>query len=151
MTARPIREVLIAAVHAQLGSETSATVFRSRRGDVDTEQEPLPILIVNVTAMEPDTAGQALHIEWRCTVEVVGLAGATTDAAADEALSDLHADVVAALDGWCPNDATFDDFAVTGSEFRMHDSEESPAPVGEFAATFTIRATAGTGSALAQE
>lgn len=151
MTARPIREVLIAAVHAQLTGATTATVQRSRRADVDTQQETLPILLVHLTAMNADPTAEATLLHWDCTVEITGLAGGRTDALADQAVSDLHAAVVAALDGWSPNDSTFDQFAAGSCEFRMHQADESPAPVGEFAASFTIRAIAASGSALAQE
>lgn len=151
--ARPIREMLLAAVHARLSNAIpTAAVHRSRRSPIDTEAEALPVLVVHLTRMDAQLEAMTpTETHYRCAIEVQGVAEGDTDAEADEAVSQLHADVIAALDGWALQPNTVDELAAGPGEFKMHDADESARPTGEFLVELTCTAIVTTGSALAQE
>jgi hypothetical protein len=68
------------------------------------------------------------------------LAAGSTDLAAEQALSLLHARTVAALAGLTPATPGLGGIAEQGAEFRLYDAEDSARPAGEFLARFTILA-----------
>ena len=113
---------------------------RSRRAPVDTDAEPLPRLVVRGDDLEADDTQEAGRTHYRIGFGVSGFAAGTTDLAAEQALSLLHARTVAALAAWTPAPPGLGDITEQGAEFRLYDAEDSARPAGEFLARFTILA-----------
>ncbi|MGG5819640.1 hypothetical protein [Falsiroseomonas sp. HW251] len=137
----PLREAALAAVADRLAAELSdAVVERARRAPVDTDAEALPHLVVRGDDLEADETAEPGRTHYRIGFGVSGFAAGTTDLAAEQALSLLHARTVAALAGWTPAAPGLGDVAEAGAEFRLYDADESAQPAGEFLARFTILA-----------
>lgn len=134
-----LRETALAAIAARLTAQIpTATVERSRRAPVDIDKETLPRLVLAGTDWAADETAEPLAVHYTLSFAVTGYAKARTDIAADQALSELHAAVVAALSGWTPTTANLGEPAQDGAEFRLFDAEESEKPAGEFTARFSM-------------
>lgn len=141
----PIRETALAAIAARLTSNTTATVERARRAPVDTDRETLPRLVLLGTEWIADETQEPLTTYYQMGFAVTGYVSARTDLLLEQALSDLHAEVLAALVGWNPSDAACVDVAEVDAEFTIYDAEDSAKPAGEFVARFTALVTAAHG------
>ena len=137
----PLREAALAAIAERLAAELpDVAVERARRAPVDTDAETLPRLVLRGDDIEADDSQEPGRTHYRIGFGVSGFVGGDTDLAAEQALSLLHARVVAALAGWTPTAPGLGDVAEQGAEFRLLDTEESARPAGEFLARFTILA-----------
>ena len=142
----PLREAALAAVAARLAAAVpGATIERARRAPVDTDAEPLPRLIVTGTDWTADTTQQPGVTHYNIGFDVVGYAGGGTDLAAEQAVSALHAAVLAALAGWTPDATGLSDVAEDSASFRTYAADESARPAGAFVARFSLLAVAPTG------
>ena len=142
-----LREAALAAIAVQLTAQLAGVIVeRARRAPVDTDAEALPRLVLRGEEWEADETQEPGRTYYRIGFSVAGYVTATTDLAAEQALSALHASVIAALAGWTPTTAGLGDVAELGGEFRLYDADESARPAGEFAARFTILAVAATGN-----
>lgn len=142
-----LRETTLAAIAARLTAQiTTATVERARRGPIDTDRETLPRLVLTGTDWTADEAAEPGMVHYTLGFAVAGYAGARTDLAAEQALSALHAQVIAALAGWTPATAGLGEPAEQDAEFRLYDAEESAKPAGEFVARFSVLITAALGN-----
>lgn len=146
----PLREAALAAVAARLGAVLpDAPVERARRAPVDTDTEALPRLILHGDAWTADDGQEPGATHWTIGFTVAGYARGRSDLAAERALSDLHARVVAALAGWTPDILNLGDVVEESAEFRLYDAEESAKPAGEFSARFNLLAVGPTASPYA--
>lgn len=143
----PIREAILAAVAGRLTAQLSGvTVLRARRAPVAQEERPAVVLVGGgLSAAEDVSFGETM---WTCAFTVVGHFAGATDLAAEQAGSDLHARVVAALQGWDiqPTVPAAIQANVTTAEFGLYGAEDSAKPAGEFAAEFTATAMLPNGS-----
>lgn len=142
----PIREAALAAIAARLGAQTTATVERSRRAAVDAAKDSLPHINVIPTDWTSDVTQEPGQTHYGLGVTIVGHVRARTDLLADQALSALHAETVAALAGWLPDVDGMDQPIEEGAELRLLDAEESTVPVGRFEARFSVLLIAATGN-----
>ncbi|WP_431304048.1 hypothetical protein [Sediminicoccus sp. BL-A-41-H5] len=137
----PLREAALAAIAERLATQLAdVAVERARRAPVDTDAEPLPRLVVRGDDLEADDTQEPGRTHYRIGFGVSGFAAGTTDLAAEQALSLLHARSVAALAGWTPATPDLGDVAEQGAEFRLYEAEDTARPAGEFLARFTILA-----------
>ncbi|WP_203072250.1 hypothetical protein [Falsiroseomonas ponticola] len=137
----PLREAALATIADRLTAQLSdVAVERARRAPVDTDAETLPRLVVRGDDLEADDSQEPGRTHYRIAFGVTGFAVGTTDLAAEQALSLLHARTVAALAGWTPATPGLGDIAEQGGEFRLYEAEDSSRPAGEFLARFTILA-----------
>ena len=145
-----LREAALAVLATRLAAQiTTATVERARRGPVDTDTESLPRLVLTGADWTADEGAEPLTVHYTLGFVVVGYAAARTGLATEQALSALHASVVAALAGWTPSTAGLGEPAEEGAEFRLFDTEESAKPAGEFTARFNMLCLAAIGSPYA--
>jgi hypothetical protein len=143
----PIREAALAAIEARLRAQLpDVPVERARRAPIDTDKEKLPRLVLRGEGWDADDSQEPGTTHYRIGISVAGTIRAVTDLDAEQALSALHARVVAALAGWTPDAPGLGDVAEQGTEFRLHDADESARPAGEFAARFAMTAYAATGN-----
>jgi hypothetical protein len=143
----PIREVALAAIAARLCAQMpDVPIERARRAPIDTDTESVPRLVLRGEDWEADETQEPGATHYRIGVSVTGVVRAITDLDAEQALSALHARVVAALAGWTLDPPGFGDVAEQGAEFRLFDAEESARPAGEFVARFTLLAVTPTGN-----
>jgi hypothetical protein len=146
----PLREAALAAVAARLTAVLpDAVVERARRAAVDTTNETLPRLILRGDSWAADLSQEPGVTHYACAFSVTGYSAAGSDLAAEQALTTLHARVVAALSGWTPTTAGLGDVVEQDSEFTLYDAEESQQPAGEFLARFEMLAIAPTGAPYA--
>ncbi len=137
----PLREAALAAIADRLATQLpDVAVERARRAPVDTDTETLPRLVVRGDDIEADDTQEPGRTHYRIGFGASGFAAGTTDLAAEQALSLLHARTVAALAAWTPATPGLGDIAEQGAEFRLYDAEDSARPAGEFLARFTILA-----------
>ena len=137
----PLREATLAAITDRLTTQLADVVVeRARRAPVDTDAETLPRLVVRGDDLEADDTQEPGRTHYRIGFGVSGFAAGTTDLAAEQAVSLLHARSVAALAGWTPTTPGLGDVAEQGAEFRLYEAEDSARPAGEFLARFTILA-----------
>jgi hypothetical protein len=130
----PIREAVLAAVATRLTAQLSGvTVLRAHRAPLDPRK--CPAVIVTGGGMDADEDMSFGETQWRIGFSVAGYIKAATDLAAEQALSDLHARVIAALQNHDLGPATIQP-NITGAEFELYSIEESAAPAGEFNASF---------------
>jgi hypothetical protein len=142
----PLREAALAAIADRLTTQlVDVAVERARRAPVDTDAETLPRLVVRGDDLEADDTHEPGRTHYRLGFGVSGFAAGTTDLAAEQALSLLHARVVAALAGWTSAVPGLGDVAEQGAEFRLTDAEDSAQPAGEFLARFTMLAVSPAG------
>jgi hypothetical protein len=141
-----LREAALDAVVTRLAAQiTTATVERMRRGPVDTDKETLPVLIVGSSELTADDTVEFGSVHYTMSLEIAGYARATTSTTTEAALADLHASIVAALDGWTPSELRISDPQPRGVEFRRLDAEESNVDAGEMLARFEMLIVAPTG------
>jgi hypothetical protein len=143
----PIREAVTAAAHARLAAVlTGVTVERVRRAPPDLSELPLVVVAAgDMTADEEQSPGETF---WRIGVTVTGHAMGGTDLAAEQALSELHARVVAAMQGHDLGAGVVDALS-DGATFEMLLAEDSDTPAGAFEARFTVLAVAPSGNPYA--
>lgn len=142
----PLREAALAAVAARLADLLrDAAIERARRAFVDTDAEALPRLIVSGTDWIADITQEPGATHYSIGVTVAGYVAGADDLAAEQALSVLHASVVAALAGWTPDEAGLGDVVEHTASFRLYSADESARPAGEFVARFSLLAVAPTG------
>lgn len=134
----PIREAVLAAVAARLTAQIANTsVLRAVRAPLDARRCPALILRGGDMAADEDQSfGETL---WRIGFSVTGMITAATDLAAEQALSELHARVIAALQGYDLGPATIQPNVLNAS-FELYLAEDSAAPAGEFTAEFEATA-----------
>jgi hypothetical protein len=146
----PLREAALAAIEARLRAVLpDVTTERARRAAVDTTNETLPRLILRGDSWTADLSQEPGVTHYACAFSVTGYSAARSDLAAEQALTTLHARVVAALSGWTPATAGLGDVVEQDSEFTLYDAEESQQPAGEFLARFEMLAIAPTGAPYA--
>ncbi len=142
----PLREAALAAVAARLTAQIpGAVVERARRSPVDTDVETLPRLVVVAGNVEADEAAEPLLTHYQLAFAVHGYAAGADDLAAEQALSLLHAQVVAALAGWTPAAAGLGDIAERGADIGLFALDDSAKPAGSFEARFSVLAISPTG------
>lgn len=142
-----IRETALAAIAARLVADIpTATVERARRAPVDTDREPLPRLVLTGTDWAADETGEPLTTHYTLGFAVQGFARATTDLALEQALSALHAAVIAALTAEDFTAAGFVDVTELDADFTLYDTEDSAKPAGDFSARFSLLLTAARGN-----
>lgn len=140
----PLREAAMAAVTTRLAAQLPTTVVeRSRRAPVDTDAESLPRLVVTAGDVAADETAEPFRTHYTLGFGVMGYAAGATDLEAEQALSLLHAQVVAALAGWTPTEPGLGDVRELGADIGLFD--DSARPAGSFAARFTILAVGPTG------
>ena len=142
----PLREAALAAVADRLTNALpDVAVERARRAPVDVDAEILPRLILRGEEWQADDTEEPGRTHYRIGFSITGFASATTDLAAEQALSLLHARIVEALAGWTPSTDGLGDIAELSAEFSLYDSEVSARPAGEFLARFSMLAIAPSG------
>lgn len=145
-----LRETALAAIFTRLQAQvTTATVERARRAPVDHDDEKLPRLILSGGDLEADEAAEPGATHYTLEFTVAGHATARSDLLLEQALSELHAQVVAALAGWEPAAANIGNTTELGAEFTVLDAKDSAKPNGSFLARFTILIIAATGNPYA--
>lgn len=142
----PLRESALAQIAARLAAQlTGVTIERARRREPDTDREAMPRVSILGQDIAVADEFDATRTEYRIGFAVIGYAVGASDLAAEQALSLLHAQVVAALAGWAPGDDALGDVRELGAVFQLYDSQTSARPAGEFEARFQIQAFAATG------
>ena len=142
-----LREAALAAIGDRLTAELPAIVLeRARRAAVDTDVEDLPRLVLTGTDWEADETAEPGSTHYMLGFSVAGYVRAPSDLEAEQALSELHASVVAALAGWTPDVDGLGEASEQGAEFRLYDIDESAKPAGEFLARFSMLAIAPLGA-----
>ena len=145
-----LRETALAAIAARLVAQIpTATVERARRAPVDVDKETLPRLVLIGGDLDADESAEPGATHYTLTFSVTGTVRAKTDLLLEQALSDLHAKVAAALAGWEPAADQIGNITEQGAEFTMFDAEDSAVPVGQVAARFSILLIATTGNPFA--
>lgn len=140
MTATPLREAALAAIAARLSAQLpTVTVERARRSPVDTDADTLPLLVLHGTTWDADESSDVLATQYVIGFDIAGYATGATDLAAEQALSALHAQVVAALRAWEPGSGLVAVVEVS-ADFALSDAEDSAKPAGSFIASFTAQA-----------
>jgi hypothetical protein len=146
----PLRETALAAIAARLTTQIpTATVERARRAPVDVDRESLPRLVLTGGDLAADETAEPMATHYTLDFLVTGYIRAATDLAAEQALSALHAQVVAALAGWEPAVDGIGNTMELGAEFEMLAAEDSKAPAGFVNARFSILLIAATGNPYA--
>jgi hypothetical protein len=146
--ATPLREAALAAVAARLRAQMpDVALDRARRSAIDADRERLPRLILRGEDIEADDTQEPGRTHYRIGFAVVAVTRAGSDLDLEQALSSLHARIVAALAGWVPDIWGLGDVAEQGAEFVLYDAEDSAKPAGECVARFSMRAEAPSGSA----
>lgn len=136
-----LREAALASIASRLGAQLpTVPLERARRAEVDTDAEALPRLVLRGTGLQADEEAEPGRTHYTLGFEVAGYASGSTDLAAEQALSDLHAQVVAALTGWDSDAAGVGAVTEDGADFDLFDPLESSKPAGVFVARFTILA-----------
>jgi hypothetical protein len=134
----PIREAILAAVATRLTAQLAGvTVLRAYRAGLDPRL--CPAVIITGTSMDADEDISFGETQWRIGFSIAGYITATTDLAADQAMSDLHARVVAALQDYDLGPG-FVQSNVGSAQFELYPAEESAKPAGEFSASFEAMA-----------
>jgi len=78
---------------------------RARRAPVDIDADSLPRLVVTGGDVVADQTMEPGRTHYTITLAVAGFVAASTDLAAEQALSTLYARVVDVLDAWTPGSA----------------------------------------------
>jgi hypothetical protein len=140
----PIREKLLADVTERLASTvTDVPVERARRAIPNEDIEgDFPRLIVRGGDLASSDGEGYGETTYAVGVVVTGYAKASPydddqDLSCEQALSALHARVVAALVSWQPDGVDLNEVREGGqAEFISYDLDESAVAAGEFTATF---------------
>ena len=142
----PVREAALAAVAARLLAQMpDVALDRARRASVDTDNETLPRMILRGEDMDADDTQEPGWTHYRIGFAVVAFARAASDLAVEQALSLLHARIIAVLAGWVPAASGLGDVAEVGAEFALFEAEDSAKPAGECIARFSMLAVTATG------
>ena len=142
----PVREAALAAVAARLRAQLpDVTLDRARRGEVDIDVERMPRMILRGEGIDADDTQEPGRTHYRIGFTVLAISRAGSDLDLEQALSLLHARIVAAIGGWVPSIVGLGDVAEQGAEFVLYDAEDSARPAGECAARFSILAVTPTG------
>jgi len=142
----PVREAALAAVAARLRAQLpDVTLDRARRGEVDIDVERMPRMILRGEGIDADDTQEPGRTHYRIGFTVLAISRAGSDLDLEQALSLLHARIVAAIGGWVPSIVGPGDVAEQGAEFVLYDAEDSARPAGECAARFSILAVTPTG------
>lgn len=138
----PLRESVLAAVAARLAALISdVPVDRARRAPVEIGDFPRLVLIG--TSAFGDEGQSPTETFWTFGFSVTGYAKATTDLGAEQALSDLHARVMAALQMAELGPASVQPTAGL-AEMGLYAADDSKTPAGQFSVTFEALAIAPT-------
>lgn len=137
----PLRHVVMEAVEAALvAAFPDIPVERTRRAPVDVAGE-VPRIVVVATTATPDDTQSPGETFWTFGFTVIGYGSGANDGAADYALDEMHARVVATLEVAELGVATV--MATTGlGEFGLYDAQESAEPAGQFSVSFEALAIA---------
>lgn len=140
----PLREAILAAIAARLAGTGGATVERTRRTPVSTDNEPMPRLVLTGTDWQADPEREPGRTYYTMGFEVQGYVSTAgpDPLPAEQALHDLHAATVAQLVNWEPSTAGASAIIELGADFTLYDASESARPAGEFTAQFSILAVA---------
>lgn len=142
----PLREAALAEIAARLAAELSdIPTERARRSAVDPVAEGARLVLTGED-WAADTSQQPGITHYTLSFAVTGYLAAASDLAAEQALSTLHARVVAALCGWTPASPGLGEPIELGAEFTLYDAEDSARPAGEVRAHFQMLALAPTAS-----
>ncbi|WP_424138663.1 hypothetical protein [Roseomonas chloroacetimidivorans] len=146
----PIREKVPATLAERLAEQIPGIpVERARRAA--PADEDFPRLIVRAGDVTPNDGTSFGETTYTVTVIVTGYTGAEPDAedqdlSCEQALSDLHARVVAALAAWQPDGVDLNEVREAGTaEFLVYDIEDSARALGEFTASFEVESVRPTG------
>lgn len=141
-----LREAALATVTTRLVAQLpDVVVERARRSAVDADADTLPLLVVTGEDLHADDSVEPGATHYRVGFSVSGYARASTDLGAEQALSHLHARVVAALVRWTPSDPGLTDPAEQDTTFLLFDAEDASQPAGSFFTRFTLLAVGPTG------
>lgn len=136
-----LREAALAAIASRLTSEMpTVTVERARRAPVDTDVEVLPKVILTAGDVTADESQEPGYTHYTIGFSVHGFVTADTDLELEQAQSELHGSVQAALAGWTPNVTGLGTVEEQEGQFVTYDIEESARPASTFQASFTILA-----------
>jgi len=143
----PIREYVLAAIATRLEAQLpSATIERAMRTEPDPAE--FPLLVLTGGDMVPDETMSPGECFWTIAFTVHGHARGADDLAAEQALSALHAAVVAALQGH-----EIGGYAVQldsgATTLELYDAEVMETPCGVFTAGFSVLAVTPLGSPYA--
>jgi hypothetical protein len=145
----PLREAALAAIAARLATELpDVPAERARRSAVDPVAEGTRLVLTGED-WAADTSQEPGITHYTLGFAVAGYLAAGSDLAAEQALSALHAKVVAVLCGWTPAVAGLGKPVELGAEFELYDAEDSARPAGEFRVRFEMLALAATGQPYA--
>lgn len=138
----PLRESVLAAVAEVLAAAIpDVPVERARRARPDIAE--FPRIVVRGGDAAPDESQTPMLTFWTFGVIVTGYVKAATDLAAEQALSDLHARVVAALQMAELGPASVQP-TMRMAEMALYDAADSSTPAGEFTTIVEALATAPT-------
>jgi hypothetical protein len=138
----PLRESVLAAVETRLASLISdVPVERARRAPVDISE--FPRLIIHGLDASPDLSQSPMETFWTFGFSVTGYVKAATDLAAEQALSDLHASVMAALENADLGPGAVQPTA-GAADMALYPAEDSKTPAGQFTVVFQALAIAPT-------
>lgn len=138
----PLRESVLAAAAEVLAAAISdVPVERARRAPVDIAEFPRLVLIGTSTV--GDESQSPMETFWTFGFTVTGYATGTTDLAAERALSDLHARVMAALQMAELGPASVMPTAGL-ADLGLYSADDSRIPAGQFTAAFEALAIAPT-------
>lgn len=138
----PLRESVLAAVVEVLAAAIpDVPVERARRAQPDIAE--FPRIIVRGGNAVPDKSQTPTLTFWTFGVLISGYAKASTDLGAEQALSDLHARVVAALQMAELGPASVQP-TMRVAEMGLYSADKSKTPAGEFTTVIEALATAPT-------
>jgi hypothetical protein len=145
----PLREAALATIAARLSAELpDVAVERARRSAVDPVAEGTRLVLLGED-WAADTSQEPGITHYTLGFTVAGYLTAGSDLATEQALSTLHARVVAVLYSWTPADPGLGEPVELGAEFELYDAEDSARPAGEFRARVEMLALASTGAPYA--
>ncbi len=140
--ATPLRESVLAAAAELLAAAISdVPVERARRAPPDIAE--FPRLVVIGTTATGDETQSPCQTFWTFGFTVTGYVRGVTDLAAEQALSDLHARVMAALQMAELGPASIMPTA-GAAEMGLYVADESKTPAGQFTVPFEALAIAPT-------
>lgn len=142
-----LREAVMAAAAARLTAQLAGVqVERARRAPMDVTE--LPAVVVTAGDVTADENQSPTECFWTFDFTVTGYAKGSTDLACEQALSALHASVIAALQGYDLGPGTVQTNTAPAS-FDIYTTEDSDVAAGQFEARFAVLAVAPVGSPFA--
>lgn len=143
----PLRESILAAAATRLAAAiTDVPVERARRAPPALNE--FPRLILRGLSAQPDPTQSPMETFWTFEFEVSGYVTAATDLAAEQALSDLHARVMAALENADLGPGAVQPTAGV-AELALYSADDSKTPAGQFSVIFQALSIAPTASPYA--